>query len=101
MVNKILKRDGRKEVFNASKIYDAISKAALSLEIKDLSFIDDVVDSVIEQINANYNNKNLPSVEDVQDIIEKTLIAQGQVDIAKCKHPCRCWRICLPYWKSR
>lgn len=83
MVNKIIKRDGRKEIFNSSKIYSAISKAAESCGLKIETNIDDIVETVIEKVNALYSNKNIPTVENVQDIIEMTLIEKGYGEIAK------------------
>ncbi|MBE6124587.1 MAG: anaerobic ribonucleoside triphosphate reductase [Erysipelotrichaceae bacterium] len=83
MVNKIIKRDGRKEIFNSSKIYEAISKAADSCNLKLETNIDDVVETVLEKVNNEYSNKNIPTVENIQDIIEMTLIEKGYGEIAK------------------
>lgn len=83
MVNKIIKRDGRKEIFNSSKIYEAISKATDSCGLKNETNVDDVVDVVLEKVNTQYSNKNIPTVENVQDIIEMTLIEKGYGEIAK------------------
>lgn len=82
MVNKIQKRDGRKVIFNPEKIFLAISKAAEACNVHDSELIQKVYDTALKEINKNYKKK-VPTVEEVQDIIEKTLIKLGCSDIAK------------------
>ncbi len=82
MVQKIKKRDGRKVMFNPEKIYVAIFKAAEACDVHDAELVQKVTDAVIKEINKTYK-KSIPSVEEIQDIVEKTLIRQGCSEIAK------------------
>ena len=82
MVQKIQKRDGRKVIFNPEKIYNAIFKAAEACQVHDKELIQKVYDGALKEINKEYKKK-IPTVEEVQDIIEKTLINQGCSEIAK------------------
>ena len=81
----IIKRDGRKALFDQNKIYLAILKAFNSTgkegpEVEEK--VEAITETVVNTINSNYNRKNA-SVEEVQDIIEKTLISTGESDVAK------------------
>lgn len=83
MITKIRKRDGREVPFNIEKIVDAIYKAskASSGEITyDGAF------SVAERVVAKAEKESggqIPTVEYIQDIVEKALIEEGYADTAK------------------
>jgi hypothetical protein len=73
----IIKRDGHKESFDSSKIYNAVYKAFQNSSEKCVN-IQDIVDIVMSKLNnINY------MVEDVQDIVEKTLMELHFYDTAK------------------
>ncbi len=72
----IIKRDGSKDEFKPYKIEDAIKKAFKS---QNETYDKEIFLSVIEQID----NNQLQAVEDVQDVIEKTLFSFGYFLVAK------------------
>lgn len=78
MIRFIVKRDGRKVAFNRNKIANAIKKALLSvhpddeLSEQDLELVERLTVEVVDQINCNEDCA--PTVEEIQDIIEKVLI---------------------------
>jgi len=78
----IQKRDGRVVAFDVEKIAAAIFKAALSVGGHDLatarSLAEKVVDYLVEEKKVL-----LPSVEEVQDAVEKVLIENGHAKTAK------------------
>jgi len=78
---KIVKRDGRKEIFNTSKIYNAIEKAINSVG-GDLSKLDKLALEVVNSIEKKYTT-TLPNVENIQDIVEEVLINNQMADVAK------------------
>lgn len=82
MVQKIKKRDGRTTIFNPEKIYKAIEAASVACEVHDKEIVQEVYNAALKEINKSFKKKN-PTVEEVQDIIEKTLIAKGCSEIAK------------------
>ena len=82
MVQKIQKRDGRKVIFNPEKIYVAISKAAEACQVFDRDLVQKIYEASLKEINKEFKKK-IPTVEEIQDIIEKTLINQGCSEIAK------------------
>ena len=82
MVKHIIKRDGRRRKFDPLKIQAAIYKAQLACDQDDPEAVRIITQRVIDVINNRYEGKT-PSVEEVQDIIEKVLIESGEADIAK------------------
>jgi len=82
MIKKIIKRDGREVKFEKEKIYNAISKAVeASGDSADIP-IGSIVDETIKIANEKYKD-SIPTVEDIQDIIENVLINKGYNVIAK------------------
>lgn len=82
MVTKIVKRDGRVVSFNTEKIAKAIYQAALSVGGNDYSEAEELAEKVCEYLESNLNQVN-PTVEQVQDAVEHTLIEEGHAATAK------------------
>lgn len=81
MITTIKKRDGREINFVPEKITRAIYLAAdraAKEEGKEASYImaENITDKVVGLLNKNYENE-MPTVEDVQDAVIKTLIETG------------------------
>lgn len=81
MVKKIKKRDGRLVAFNQEKIQNAISKALLASE-EGLDQLDELSGDVIDRVNATYPKTN-PTVEQIQDIVEKVLLDHQLLNTAR------------------
>ena len=82
MIIHIIKRDGRKVPFNVEKIANAIFKAAQSCGGSDFNEAMDIAVSVCNYYEKNYGSK-IPTVEEVQDLVEKILIENGHAKTAK------------------
>ncbi|HKZ93996.1 MAG TPA: adenosylcobalamin-dependent ribonucleoside-diphosphate reductase [Candidatus Bathyarchaeia archaeon] len=82
-VKKIMKRDGRKVDFDSDKIVEAIWKAAQAVGSKDRTVAVKLADRVVEKLEKQLKPDEVPSVEQVQDLVEKTLMESGQASIAK------------------
>lgn len=82
MITKIRKRDGREVPFNIEKIGNAIFKAASASGGKDYNTALDIADKVMDYIE-NTLNKKVPTVEEIQDAVEKVLIETGHAKTAK------------------
>ncbi len=82
MITQIIKRDGRKMPFNVEKIARAIYKAAQSVGGSDYNASLELADKVCELIENTYG-KSIPTVEQVQDIVEKVLVEEGHAKTAK------------------
>lgn len=81
-VDKIQKRNGEIVSFNPSKITNAINKA-LSATQKETAGVDHITNEVVNAINKKYSRESIPSVEDIQDIVEKILIKHNLPNVAK------------------
>jgi len=79
----VIKRDGSKAVFNASKIEIAIWKAVSAVGGTDRSRASAIANKVIEKINELYSDEKVPSVEEIQDLVETILIKGGHDKTAK------------------
>ncbi len=77
---KVIKRDGHTVTYDRSKIITAIKKANAEVEP-----CEKVTDEKIEEIVEGIESKNRPRmlVEDIQDIIEQKLMADGKFVLAK------------------
>ena len=76
----VIKRDGREVNYDRSKIIVAISKANAEVPPEE-KITDDVIESLVEYIETRHRKRML--VEDIQDIIEQKLMAEGKYDLAK------------------
>ena len=83
MLDTILKRDGRTVPFDPNKITSAILKAfEASHSAKTQSTAEEITREVIRNLERS-ENIEVPSVEDVQDMVESVLIEKGFVRTAK------------------
>ncbi len=81
MFAQIRKRDGRVVDFDASKITKAIFKAAKSMGGQDRALAESLAQKVVER--AEQEISGIPTVEQLQDIVEKILIEEGHAKTAK------------------
>ncbi len=83
-INEIRKRSGTITVFNKDKISNAIYKALAATSKADRGLAEQLTDSVVNKlVEQGYTSSRSPTVEDIQDIVESTLIDSGNSDIAK------------------
>ena len=73
MYKTIKKRDGRKVAFDRKKIERAIEKAGLETGEFDGAQAKKLTDKVIAQFETR-NSKRVPSVEEIQDVVEDVLL---------------------------
>ncbi|WP_025725525.1 anaerobic ribonucleoside triphosphate reductase [Acholeplasma granularum] len=81
MIEKIKKRDGRIVRFNPEKISDAVTKAFMAVN-KDAKLADNVTTGVLKNVDSKFKSR-IPTVEDIQDEVERTLIELKYADVAK------------------
>ncbi|MCK4522291.1 MAG: ribonucleoside triphosphate reductase [Nanoarchaeota archaeon] len=81
-ISKIKKRDGRIVDFDFEKITKAIFNAAKSVGGNDRGIAEGLSEKVAIIIKNEFYDE-IPSVEDVQDFIERVLIDEGYADTAK------------------
>ena len=83
-INEIRKRNGVITAFNQDKISNAIYKALAATSKADRALADQLANKVVQKlVEQGFTSTRSPSVEDIQDIVESTLIDSGNSDIAK------------------
>ncbi len=82
MVTQVLKRDGKIQDFDKEKIAKAIYKAAVACNGNDKALADKLAEEVATIINEKYEGK-IPTVEQIQDTVEKVLIENRHAQVAK------------------
>ncbi len=78
----VKKRDGKIVSFDKNKITNAIFKAARAVGGEDRSVAEQLTNDVIFYLHSVVGDKT-PSVEEVQDAVEKVLIERGHAKTAK------------------
>ena len=82
-INRLIKRDGRVVELNKDKITDAIFRAAVEVGGTDRAVAEKLAGDVITHINEKYPQGAIPSVEEIQDAVEKVLAENGHFNTAK------------------
>lgn len=82
-ITQIRKRDGRILPFNKEKITNAIYKAIVATGSRDRALADSLSTRVVEILDEKYGGEAIPAVEDVQDVVERALVENGQAKVAK------------------
>ena len=79
----VLKRDSKLEPFDQERITIAIWKAAKAVGGKDKEQAKRISDEVMTLLNKQYGDDGVPTVEEIQDLVEKRLIENGHASTAK------------------
>ncbi len=82
MISYIIKRDGRREQFDLDKIANAVFRAAQSVGGTDAAMARDVAEKTCALYEQLYGSQE-PTVEEIQDLVEKELIECGHAQTAK------------------
>jgi uridine kinase len=79
----VTKRDGRVVPFTQDRITNAIYRAAVAVGGRDKITAQSLSDQVVTLLDDGYAPDKAPSVEEIQDIVEKVLIENGHAKVAK------------------
>jgi len=79
----VLKRDSKLEPFDQERITKAIWKAAKAVGGKDREQAKRISDQVLLDLKNRYGEDGVPTVEEIQDTVEKMLIENGHAQTAK------------------
>ncbi|MEM1966165.1 MAG: adenosylcobalamin-dependent ribonucleoside-diphosphate reductase [Candidatus Caldarchaeum sp.] len=80
---KVVKRDGRVVDFDVSRIREAVRKAMASQGIVDERKLGKVVDTVVQRLAEKFGAEKIPHVEEIQDVVESSLMDHGLKEVAK------------------
>ena len=82
-ISKIKKRSGEIVDFDHTKISVAIANAAESVGVLDKELPEQMSEKVMVKLQEKFHARSIPAVEEIQDIIEETLIENKLISIAK------------------
>jgi len=82
-ITSIKKRDGRIVPFQKERITKAIFNAAQSVGGTDKSTSDELAKKVFAELRTQFGASDIPTVEQIQDTVEKVLIENGHAKTAK------------------
>lgn len=81
MINKVLKRDGRKKSFDKEKIIDAVQKAFIEVDGELTDYSKSKCREIAAYIEKNFDGE--VDVEKIQDAIECKLMDSSRKDVAR------------------
>lgn len=82
-IKNIVKRSGATVPFNPERITNAIYRAAVAVGGRDRSIAEQLSQQVVQLLEAQIPADHIPTVEEVQDAVEKVLIENGHAKVAK------------------
>lgn len=82
-ITHVMKRSGAVVPFNKDRITNAIYRAAVAVGGRDRSIAERLSDQVVAILEQTFPPGRIPTVEEIQDIVEKVLIENGHARTAK------------------
>jgi anaerobic ribonucleoside-triphosphate reductase len=79
----VRKRDGKLEPFDQERITTAIWKAAKAVGGKDREQAKKISNQVVAELQSRFGEDGCPTVEEIQDFVEKMIIENGHAQTAK------------------
>src|SRR3989304_1973532 len=76
-LNQVVKRTGAVVPFNPERITNAIYRAAVAVGGRDRQIAEELTRQVIDLLVKNGTASQIPTVEEIQDAVEKVLIENG------------------------
>lgn len=83
IITQIRKRSGEIVAFDRNKITTAIKHAQEAISEVDDKLAEQLCDKIVANVAKHFHKNTIPAVEEVQDIVEATLIENKQVELAK------------------
>ena len=82
-IQSVIKRSGAIVPFNPDRITNAIYRAAVAVGGRDRSIAEGLTDQVVQYLEKTLPPGQPPTVEEIQDVVEKILIENGHARVAK------------------
>lgn len=82
-IQQVIKRTGAIVPFNSERITNAIYRAAVAVGGRDRAVAERLADEVVAQLQRDLAPGEIPTVEGIQDLVERVLIKNGYASTAK------------------
>lgn len=79
----VIKRDGKKVEFDSKKILSAITKAFVATHNTDEHALKKAYTLTLEKISRRFGENGTPHVEEIQDLVEQSLVELNLYEVAK------------------
>jgi anaerobic ribonucleoside-triphosphate reductase len=80
----VIKRDGRREIFNSNKIFQAVEKAFIATETPNVKqWAKIITDRVVADLESSYKENEGVEIERIQDKVEEALMQTGNTNVAR------------------
>jgi len=79
----VIKRDGKKVEFDSKKILSAITKAFVATHNTDEHALNKAYTLTLEKISRRFGENGTPHVEEIQDLVEQSLVELNLYEVAK------------------
>jgi len=83
VITHVVKRTGAVVPFNKDRITNAIYRAAVAVGGRDRALAGGLADQAIADLEAAISPGHIPTVEEIQDVVERVLIHSGHARTAK------------------
>ena len=83
MASYVRKRDGKLADFDQDRITNAIRRAFEAVDRRSISKSKELSDQVVKAIESKVGKEGVPTVEEIQDMVEETLIRNKFVEVSK------------------
>jgi uridine kinase len=83
MIRNVVKRSGAIVPFNTERITNAIYRAAVAVGGRDRTIAEGLSGQVVQFLEMQNPPDHTPTVEEIQDVVEKVLIENGHAKVAK------------------
>ena len=82
-ITQVIKRTGAAVPFSRQRISNAIYRAAVAVGGRDRAVAERLAEQVIDVLERDTPEAQIPTVEDIQNVVEKVLIENGHARTAK------------------
>jgi uridine kinase len=83
VITHVVKRTGAVVPFNKDRITNAIYRAAVAVGGRDRAIAEGLADQAVADLEATISPGHTPTVEEIQDVVERVLIHSGHARTAK------------------
>lgn len=83
MTSFVRKRDGRLAEFDQDRITNAVKKAFQAVDRRNVNKSKELSNQVVAVIEKKFGKEGVPTVEEIQDTVEETLIKNKFVEVSK------------------
>jgi len=82
-ISHVIKRSGVIVPFTPERITNAIYRAAVAVGGRDRTIAENLGSQVVQILEQNTPEAQYPTIEEIQDTVEKVLIENGHAKVAK------------------